>query len=229
MRRSTKQCIYKALKQEILEGTVRPGDRIDDHATAARFACSRAPVREALLALEQDGLVRVAPRHGYFASEISVSAALDAYQLRLILEPIATALAAAHITDEELIKLQALAVVEDDSSDAGLSGTVAANRAFHVGVARASGNARLARLMGELLDELNRLAYVELRAGRSVASWGAEHGEILAALAAHDPGRAAGVVRATFLRDEGLLPGRARAELVQVLEEAHRGETACTV
>src|SRR5947199_10368305 len=99
MRRSTKQRVYEALKRELLDGVIRPGERINDSEIAARFSCSRGPVREALLALEQEGLVRVVPRHGYFASEISVGAALDAYQLRLILEPIATAMAAQRITD----------------------------------------------------------------------------------------------------------------------------------
>ena len=80
MRGSVKQRVYEALKRELLEGVIRPGERLEDGSIALRFACSRAPVREALLALEQEGLVRVVPRHGYFASEISVSAALDAYR-----------------------------------------------------------------------------------------------------------------------------------------------------
>jgi DNA-binding GntR family transcriptional regulator len=95
------------------------------------------------------------------------------------------------------------------------------NRAFHVRIAEASGNARLARIMAELMDELNRLAYVELRTTRTVASWRDEHLEIIAALEQHDTARAAAVVRATFLRDEGLLPLRAQSDLMAVLHAAH--------
>ena len=90
------------LKRELLDGVIRPGDRIADMDICARLGVSRTPVREALLALERDGLVRIVPRQGYFASEISVSDALDAYQLRFILEPIATALAARQISAEEI-------------------------------------------------------------------------------------------------------------------------------
>jgi DNA-binding GntR family transcriptional regulator len=213
--------VYEALKRDLLEGVIRPGERIVDAEIAVRLHVSRKPVREALLALERENLVRVVPRQGYFATEISVRAALDAYQLRLILEPIATAMSAQRITAAELKALRDLANVEADGSEDGFVRAVEMNRAFHVRIAEASGNARLARIMAELMDELNRLAYVELRTTRTVASWRDEHLEIIAALEQHDTARAAAVVRATFLRDEGLLPLRAQSDLMAVLHAAH--------
>ena len=212
---------YTTLKQELLDGVIRPGERIVDTDVCARLGVSRTPVREALLALERDGLVRIVPRQGYFASEISVSDALDAYQLRFILEPIATALAARQITDRELSELRgvlaALSELEDDPSESALVHAIELNKAFHVGIAEASGNGRLARVMSDLMDALGRLVRVDLRTRTSAAAtWRFEHHQILAALEARDPERAAEAVRESFLRDEGLLLARARDDLARL-------------
>jgi DNA-binding GntR family transcriptional regulator len=209
---------YTTLKRELLDGVIRPGDRIADMEICARLGVSRTPVREALLALERDGLVRIVPRQGYFASEISVSDALDAYQLRFILEPIATALAARQISAEELSDLRALLAsmqeIEDDPSENALAQAIELNKAFHVHIAEASGNGRLAKVMSDLMDALGRLVRVDLRTRTSAAAtWRFEHQQILLALEAGDPERAAEAVRDSFQRDEGLLLARARDDL----------------
>jgi DNA-binding GntR family transcriptional regulator len=220
---------YTTLKQELLDGEIRPGERIVDTQICARLGVSRTPVREALLALERDGLVRIVPRQGYFASEISVSDALDAYQLRFILEPIATALAARQISDAQLGELREvlaeLSSLEDDATDAALAQAIELNKSFHVLVAQASGNGRLARVMADLMDALGRLVRVDLRTRTSAAAaWRLEHREILAALEARDPDRAAAAVRESFQRDEGLLLARARDDLGRIFRSGELPE-----
>lgn len=217
-RKRATEVAYTTLKRELLNGTIRPGERIADAEICRRLKVSRTPVREALLALERDGLVRIVPRQGYFATEIGVSEALDAYQLRIVLEPLATALAARRISENELHTLRellaALAVVEEDSSDTALVEATELNKRFHVLIAEASGNMRLARVLSDLLDALGRLVLVDLRTRRGAArTWRDEHEEILAALEARDPDRAFAVVRAAFRSDEGLLFARARDDL----------------
>ena len=213
---------YETLKRDLLDGVIRPGDRIVDTDVCRRLKVSRTPVREALLALEREGLVRIVPRHGYFASEISVSDALDAYQLRFVLEPLATALAAQRITAEEVAQLRRilaeLDAVEDAPTESALARATELNKEFHVRIAAASGNSRLARIFSDLLDALGRLVLVELRTRGSVASqWRAEHHAILAALEAHDPERALAAVRESFQRDEDLVFVRARDDLRNVI------------
>ncbi len=222
MRTSAQQRVYDAVKRDLLEGVIRPGERIFDAELCARLQVSRTPVREALLALEREGLIRIVPRQGYFASEISLREALDAYQLRVLLEPIATAMAAKRITPTELERLRELADVALDGSDEGFACAVEANEAFHVQIAQASGNKRLARIMAGLMADLKRLAYVELRTARAAVSWRDEHHDIIDALARHDTRRAAQVVRESFKRDDGLLPLRAHAELAQIVEEVEQ-------
>jgi DNA-binding GntR family transcriptional regulator len=220
---SAKQRVYELVKREVLEGALQPGARIVDADLCARLGVSRMPVREALLALAHEGLIRVVPRNGYFVSEISIGDALDAYQLRMILEPIATAMAASLLSDDDLRQLRELAEEETEDTSAGLIRAIELNRAFHVRVAAASGNARLSRIMAELMADLTRLAVVELRVAGTMASWRDEHRQIVAALEARDPIWAADVVRAAFQRDDGLLPVRAHAALDQLDGEVARG------
>jgi DNA-binding GntR family transcriptional regulator len=221
VRPSATQRAYEEIKKDVLSGSLQPGDRIVIEDLCARLQMSRTPVREALLALEREGLVRIAPRHGYFVSEISYREALDAYQLRLILEPIATAMAAQRVTPEDITRLRALAEVPQDGSEASFVRAIEQNRAFHVRIAEISGNQRLAKMMADLLDDMKRLTYVELRTEHTEPDWQEEHEAIVGALERRDPSLAARIVRGTFHHDAGLLPSRARNELSRLLEDMH--------
>ena len=179
--------VYEEVRRDLLDGVIRPGERIPDAEICARLGVSRTPMREAMLALERDGLVRIVPRQGYFAAEIIASDVLDAYDVRFVIEPIVTAMAATKISDAELEEVRSLANIHAAESEAGLAGVVELNKAFHLRIAQLSGNARMARLMSEVLDVLGRLALVDLRHYRSVDSWRTEHLRIVDALAARDP------------------------------------------
>jgi DNA-binding GntR family transcriptional regulator len=213
--------VYELVRRDLLDGIIRPGERIPDAAICATLGVSRTPMREAMLALERDGLVRIVPRQGYFAAEIIASDVLDAYDVRFVIEPIVTAMAATKITDAEVEEVRALAEILADKSEAGLARAIELNKAFHVRIAQLSGNARMARMMSEVLDVLGRLALVDLRRFRSVESWRTEHLGIIDALAARDPAAAAEAVRASFDHDAGLLPGGSRDDLAHLLNAVH--------
>lgn len=205
--------VYVAVKEALLDGEIPPGERIGDEEIRNRLKVSRTPVREAMLALEQENLVRIVPRQGYFATEISVTDVVDAYQLRWLLEPMITAMAAERIHDAEVAELRTLAHAGTDGSEAGLAAAIERNKCFHLRIAEIAGNARMARIMSELLDALGRLATIELRKRRTGESWTTEHLAIVDAIASHDPQRAAQAVRETFEPDEGILLKRARADV----------------
>src|SRR5579884_2200332 len=192
-RRSATNRVYEAVRRDLLEGVIKPGDRIPDAEIRAALGVSRTPVREAMHALEQEGLVRIVARQGYFASELSLSDVVDAYQLRYILEPIVTALAATRATDDDVERLRALAEFKGDDGD--VTGAIQANKDFHLAVAGVAGNPRLVRLLGDVLDALGRLASFDLRYWRTPETWRAEHLAITDAIAARDPVRAAEVDR----------------------------------
>jgi DNA-binding GntR family transcriptional regulator len=227
---------YKLLKRQLLRGAIAVGEQIDIMGLCEQLGVSRTPVREALVALEKEGLVRAVPRRGYFAREPSFREALDAYQLRVILEPLATALAARRIGDGDLAMLRDLAVIAADGTDEAIERAVDRNRQFHVRIAEATGNQRLAKIMTQLLDDIERLLYIELDTENTYGQWSEEHLAIVAALEAHDPDRAAAASRATFKRDSMFLSTQAKRELSALLgpsafslatgePTAERGET----
>jgi DNA-binding GntR family transcriptional regulator len=215
--------VYEAVKRDVLEGVIKPGERIGDAELRDQLGVSRTPVREAMLALEQENLVRIVPRLGYFAAEISVTDMADAYQLRFLLEPVVTAMAALRVRDDEVEELRELADVGTDGSEEGVSRAIERNKRFHLRVAELGGNTRMTRVMADVLDALGRLAVVDLQRRRTGESWTTEHLEIVEAIASHDPVRAAEAARATFEPDEGMLLKRTRTDLTRIVEEINAG------
>lgn len=97
------------LREAILGGQLRPGDRIRQQEVAARFGASRLPVREALRILEAEGLTELAPHKGARVPRLTQHEVDVIYQMRERLEPLALAESLPQLTaseDEQLGKLQ---------------------------------------------------------------------------------------------------------------------------
>ena len=122
------------LEEAILEGDLKPGERLRAEALAQRFGTSRTPVREALLQLEAQGLVDVEPNRGAVVRSFDRDDLFDLYQLRALLEPRAAALATPRISEQDIEALHALCEAEDH---------MAANEAFHRIILEAAGSPRL--------------------------------------------------------------------------------------
>ena len=86
------------LEEAILEGELKPGERLRAEALAQRFGTSRTPIREALLQLEAHGLVEVEPNRGAVVKTFDRDDLRDLYEVRALIEPHAAALAATRIT-----------------------------------------------------------------------------------------------------------------------------------
>jgi len=110
------------LEEAILEGELKPGERLRAEALAQRFGTSRTPIREALLQLEAQGLVDVEPNRGAVVRTFDRDDLQDLYELRALLEPHAAALAATRIGEADIARLEALCEDEDQ---------IVANETFH--------------------------------------------------------------------------------------------------
>ena len=86
-----RQIVYEKIKEAIVGGFIRPGERLSEVDLADKLAVSRTPVREAIRQLAQTGLVTLEPRRGAFVSLPTVKDASDLYDLRTHLEIIAGA------------------------------------------------------------------------------------------------------------------------------------------
>jgi len=186
--------IYDALRNAILACELRPGQELCPQELAARYEVSRAPIREALLRLEGERLVTVLPRQGTVVNPISLSDARDLFGLRLVVEPACATAAAQAAPAHALAALDEFRALPDDP-DAGF---IVQNRDFHRALAGLSGNARMASVAIDLVEQSDRLIRLSVNAvqGRNTALLVAEHGAIVDALQARDGRTAARLVRA---------------------------------
>lgn len=195
---SLKARAYKALKAAIMDLNIYAADaslRLDERDLSLRFGISRTPLREALAQLEQEGLVRIAPRRGIFIVRKTKAEILDMITVWAALESMAARLAVTEATGEDLADLKRLMVFSSDEVAAKTGEYSDANIRFHQTIIGLGRNP----LIGEITDSLflhvrairQRTIFEADRARRSIA----DHTAIVEALTARDADRAERLVR----------------------------------
>jgi DNA-binding GntR family transcriptional regulator len=181
-----------SLRRAILATRLPPGETVSETAAATLTGLGKAPVRAALARLADEGLVQPLPRRGWVVSPITVRDIHEVFALRALLEPEAARLAAGRVDAAALERLDAVVRCGYDPADPESAlGFLEANRAFHVAVAELSGNRRLARILGRLLDEATRMLVLGLARRDRTREMRAEHGALIAALVAGNGDEAA--------------------------------------
>ena len=94
--------VFQTLRQAILRGELKPGERLMEIHLAQKLGVSRTPVREAIRKLELEGLVLMIPRKGAIVAEITVQDLEDVLEVRMALEELAVKIACKRITQEQL-------------------------------------------------------------------------------------------------------------------------------
>lgn len=200
---SLKARAYRALKTAIMDLNIYASDaelRLDERDLSLRFGISRTPLREALAQLEQEGLVRIAPRRGIFIVRKTKSEILDMITVWAALESMAARLAASVAHGAELRGLNRLVGFSGDEAAAKTGEYSDTNIRFHQTIIGLGGNS----LIGEITDSLflhvrairQRTIFEADRARRSIA----DHRAIVAALEARDAELAERLVREHTLR-----------------------------
>lgn len=136
--------VYEELRRAIVEGRIRPNERLIEAELAERLKVSRTPIREGMQRLAADGLV-LSRRRGWVVREHSTQEITDIYEVRAALEGYAARLAAQRASDEMLsaiVKIHEGYVAELEHTNRGH--LIEHNDDFHNAVVAASGNARLA-------------------------------------------------------------------------------------
>jgi len=151
---------FAMLKAEIIACRLAPGSSFSEAPLSLRFGLAKAAARSALTRLAELRLVLPVARHGYTVAPVTVQSIRELYEVRLIAEPKAAALAAGRIDVAELRRLN-VAPQRAHSAEERLA-FVAANRAFHRAIAAATGNGRLHDLLEALADEGERLVHLGL-------------------------------------------------------------------
>lgn len=183
------QSLSNLVREEVLgmikAGELPPGKRLNELDLAERLRISRPPVREALRALEEAGLVRLERNRGMFVREVSETDAFELYQVRAGLDAQAGRLLAPRITDKQLQELGLVLDKLECISEGDINRTFPLNVAFHDRLLEMTGNAIL---LGIYRGVINRMHLLRRRsfAGGNAASH-REHRAILAALADREP------------------------------------------
>jgi len=185
--------VYCELKRRILLGELVPGKALQEHGLAEEFGVSRTPVREALIRLETEGLVRIVPKQGVYVTEISFDTFRKSYEIRYYLVGLAGELAALRITDPELENLdrivQQLRETEDGREIQAL------DQEFHDLLNAGAHNDLLAAALQRLRAFMPRVTTHSHQDGQYFVESVQEHTEILAALRERDGARAADLLR----------------------------------
>ncbi len=178
---------YERIKHDIVTCELGPGMEVSEARLAAMYGFGKAPIRQALSRLSQECFVTALPRRGYVIAPVTLQCVNDIFDLRLLLEPAAAERAAGNVDGAKLRELDAICIAGYQPGDRDSERRfLGANKAFHVAVARASGNERLARTLAQLLDEMERLFHLGLALRDRSEEMQHEHKALIDALVAGD-------------------------------------------
>ncbi len=182
-----KDWAYENIKQVILNSQILPGEQLHIEKLAEKMSISRTPIREALLKLQSDGLVRAASRVGFFVSGITKRDLRELFELREITEGYAAEKAAPLLTDDDLAQIDNLHKKGVSAVEKGdLSEFNEMEIALHSFIIQHSQNRRLLKLIESLKDLTYRERLLALKSIENVRESLAEHKKIVDALHKRD-------------------------------------------
>ncbi|WML60446.1 GntR family transcriptional regulator [Neobacillus sp. PS2-9] len=155
---SIREHAYLFLKEMILEGELKAGDRLIERELAGKLNISRTPIREALFRLESQGFVKTVPRKGVVVSNISESEVIEVFTILASLEVLAVKLAAQRMDQETQLeleqKIQELLALEKQSEEDFNLEHIQMNRLIN----KASKSPKLFEILSGLIDYIHMAA-----------------------------------------------------------------------
>ncbi|GAA1868466.1 GntR family transcriptional regulator [Pseudonocardia ailaonensis] len=198
--------VLAALRAAVISGELVPGTLYSVHTLAAQLGVSRTPVREALIKLAQQGMVRFERNRGVRVLLTSLHDLEEVFALRLLLEPPAVARAVTRLDDSTRREVRRAFAAMEKAAKADDDFTMFEHdRRFHRSLLEASGNARLAAHVDGLRDMVLRRGVSTARESRSLDEIVAEHRLILDLVESGDSHGAADAMRAHIRHTAELL------------------------
>ena len=197
---SAKEKVYQQVARWIIDGTMVPGEKLNEGEIAAYFSVSRTPVHEALMLLAEHHFVEVLPSRGSFVSRLSLAEADAIYEAISALNGVLTGLACGKRTEADLADLAEInrqfdrALREGDSE-----GILRLDDAFHLRIAEIAGNPYLEKYLRQLQMHITRFEHIFLRDEADRQHSTQDHLAIIQALSAGDKARAAALAEANWM------------------------------
>ncbi len=191
--------IYARLREDVFEFRLLPGQRFTETELAELYGASRTPVREALLRLQTEGLVRGYFRSGWEVVPIDFTRFDHLYELRKLIEIFAVRrLAMSERSAEQQQRIDALAAIwiMDKTKRLGDARRVAAlDESFHTVLVTASGNPEMVRVHAEVTDRIRIIRRLDFTYVNRIHATYDEHAAIVRAIQRHKPDQAEMLVR----------------------------------
>lgn len=183
--------VFNTLRQAILRGELKPGERLMEIQLANKLGVSRTPIREAIRKLELEGLVLMIPRRGAEVAEITEKSLRDVLEVRKALEELSVQLACERITEEQIQELKNAAKEFEVLLKSGdVTEYAEADVKFHDIIYHATDNQRLIQLLYNLREQMYRYRVEYLKKSEVHEQLLAEHNYIIEMIEKGDSKRA---------------------------------------
>lgn len=179
--------VFEKLRNDILRGRYKKGDELVECTIGKEMGVSRTPVREAIRQLELEGLVQLIPNKGAFVSGISSKDVMDMYLIRAKLEGLCASMAAEHVTEVQLGKMEEAIILSDYHAEKGNFEQVCQQDGeFHKLLYEASKSKILAHTLLDFHQYLQRVRMASVRQRKRTQPSTQEHRKILEAIRKQD-------------------------------------------
>ena len=179
--------VFNTLREAILKGDLKPGERLMELQLASKLGVSRTPIREAIRRLEQEGLAVTTPRKGAEVAKMTLKDMEDVLEIRDALDELAVRIACQKISDEQLRQLEDVKELFEKSTQTGNVKKIAeADVSFHDVIYEATGNPKLVTLLNNLREQVYRYRVEYIKDPKNYPTLIAEHEAILDSLKNRD-------------------------------------------
>jgi len=218
IRHSLHESLVAPLREMILQGELRPGEKVPEEQLCERFGVSRTPIREALKVLAAEGVLQILPHRGAIVARITEDQIEELFPIMASLERLAGALACARATDADIARVRAL---HDRMMECFENGDeveyLKHNRLIHESFFEIAGNVTLSAFYQQILTRIHACRFVVRKSREHWANAVSEHCEMIEALEARDAMRLATLLE---LHVTGTTAGIARAFITRVTADA---------
>lgn len=217
--RSLSNVVQAEIERMIIDGELKPNERVNENGLSQRLGVSRGPIREACSALAAMGLIEIIPNRGFFIRALSNDEAQDLSEARAAVFGCMAMILAERITDAQIAILRALLQRMDEISELGdVHVYYPVNLEFHKQIGLMAGNNRLSAIYQSFVRELHIQRYRALSSRAVLHVSNAEHRAIVDALEKRDPVGSLTAARAHILN--GIVRTRKAGQPAAAMETA---------
>jgi len=198
--------IVDFIKDSVVSGRLKPGERVPEQEIAESFGISRTPIREAFRQLESEGFITVTPRKGAVVSPITDKDVSEFYEIKSLLEGYAAKTACAKLSSKDIRKLETLNAQMEKCAERGdVKGFFKLDNQFHDTFLKLCGNEKLCVLVHQLVQQFERFRITALSLPGRMSVSVRQHVEIIEAFKKGNSSVVEGLVRANAEKGRDVL------------------------